>query len=114
MHTLLASRPNVVASMRVDATRRARCERALRNNGLNVGMKLTSVFLCRLDERDTLSMIAEKVCKRPSEPAPGNETNGRSPAADDTGCDELRKKARYRYQFSVSALLCVFYILSLY
>ena len=30
MHTLLASRPNVVASMRVDATRCARCERGLR------------------------------------------------------------------------------------
>ena len=30
MHTLLASRPNVVASTRVDATRRARCERGLR------------------------------------------------------------------------------------
>ena len=29
MHTLLASRPNVVASTRVDATRRARCERGL-------------------------------------------------------------------------------------
>ena len=28
MHTLLASRPNVVASTRIDATRRARCERA--------------------------------------------------------------------------------------
>ena len=28
MHTLLASRPNVVASTHVDATRRARCERA--------------------------------------------------------------------------------------
>jgi len=35
MHTLLASRPNVVASTGVDATRRARCER-----GLTVGGRL--------------------------------------------------------------------------
>ena len=31
VHTLLASRPNVVVSTRVDATRRARCERVLRH-----------------------------------------------------------------------------------
>ena len=32
MHTLLASRPNVVVSTRVDATRRARCERGFRQH----------------------------------------------------------------------------------
>ena len=34
MHTLLASRPNVVASTRIDATRRARCERGFSGNAL--------------------------------------------------------------------------------
>lgn len=49
------------------------------------------------DEREPVSM---RVCKRSSVSAPGSQSSTRPPVTDDNGCDELRKKTRYRVTFT--------------
>ena len=60
------------------------------------------VRLCRLDDRDTMSMIGGTTFKRPSDSSQSNQClHVRPPATEDNNCDELRKKTRYRFQLLI-------------
>jgi len=59
MHTLLASRPNVVASTRRETTRRARCERGLRRSAASLCDSILSV--CLQDKTKTAETTIAKL-----------------------------------------------------